>query len=55
MKQYQVAVVRLQRKAQEDEDALTDILNERSRMGWNYHSMGSLEENRVALVFARDA
>jgi len=55
MKQYQVAIVRMQRKTREDEEALTDLLNERSRMGWTYHSIGQLESERMAVIFEREA
>jgi hypothetical protein len=55
MKQYQVAIVRLQHKSREDEETLTDLLNERTRMGWEYHSLSDLEGGRVAVVFQRDA
>ena len=55
MKQYQVAVVRLQHKSREDEETLTDLLNERVRMGWQYSSMTELAVGRVAVVFQREA
>ncbi len=54
MKQYQVAIVRLSGKEREDEDSLTDLLNERTRMGWRYHAMTQLDADRVAVVFERD-
>ncbi|HSY80600.1 MAG TPA: hypothetical protein VK807_02515 [Gemmatimonadaceae bacterium] len=34
MKEYQAVMVKLTRSTREDEDALTDLLNERSRGGW---------------------
>ena len=34
MKEYQAVVVKLTRHTREDEDTLTDLLNERSRGGW---------------------
>jgi hypothetical protein len=34
MKEYQAVMLRLTRHARDDEDALTDLLNERSRGGW---------------------
>jgi hypothetical protein len=55
MKQFQVAIVRLQHKVREDEETLTDLLNERSRMGWGYHSLTQLDTGRVAVVFEREA
>ena len=54
MKQYQVVISRMCGKGQEDEDILTDLLNERTRMGWSYCDMTQLESDRVAVVFARD-
>ncbi len=54
MKQYQVAIVRMSGKGREDEDILTDLLNERTRMGWEFRSMNQLEDERIAVVFQRD-
>ena len=54
MKQYQVVIVRLTGKGRGDEDSLTDLLNERTRMGWKYHAMTQLDAARVAVVFERD-
>jgi hypothetical protein len=34
MKEYQAVMLRLTRHPRDDEDALTDLLNERSRSGW---------------------
>jgi hypothetical protein len=34
MKEYQAVMLRLTHHLNEDEDALTDLLNERSRSGW---------------------
>jgi hypothetical protein len=34
MKEYQAVMVRLTNHPRDDEDALTDLLNERSRTGW---------------------
>ena len=53
MKQYQVVIVRLTGKGRDDEDSLTDLLNERTRMGWNYHAMTQLDSERMAVVFER--
>ena len=55
MKQYQVAIVRLQRKTREDEETLTDLLNERTRMGWEYSSLSEIDAGRIAVVFQRQA
>ena len=54
MKQYQVVIVRLTGKGRNDEDSLTDLLNERTRMGWDYHTMTQLDSERVSVVFTRD-
>jgi hypothetical protein len=54
MKQYQVVIVRMSGKGQEDEDSLTDLLNERTRMGWDYESLTQLENDRLAVVFQRE-
>jgi hypothetical protein len=55
MKQYQIVIVRMCGKGREDEDSLTDLLNERTRMGWSYENMTQLESDRVAVVFERAA
>ena len=55
MKQHQVVIVRMQQKIREDEESLTDLLNERARMGWAYSSITELDGGRVAVVFAREA
>jgi hypothetical protein len=34
MKEYQAVMLRLTHHPRDDEDALTDLLNERSRAGW---------------------
>jgi len=54
MKQYQVVIVRLTGKGRNDEDSLTDLLNERTRMGWDYYAMTQLDSERVSVVFTRD-
>lgn len=55
MKEYQVVIVRLQGRTREDEEMLTDLLNERARMGWNHHSSTALEPSRILLTFVREA
>ena len=52
MKEYQAVIVRLTRHTREDEDALTDLLNERSRGGWEMVQMLQ-DEQRLTIVFAR--
>ena len=54
MKEYQAVVIRLTRHLRDDEDALTDLLNERSRGGWEPVMM-SQDEQRLTIVFARAA
>ncbi len=52
--EYQAVILRLTRHAQDDEDALTDLLNERSRGGWR-PCLITQDESRMTLVFERDA
>lgn len=54
MKEYQAVIVRQTRHAQDDEEALTDLLNERSRGGWK-PAMMSQGSQRLTIVFARTA
>jgi len=54
MKEYQAVILRLAGHAREDEDALTDLLNERSRGGWE-PTMMTQDEQRLTVVFARRA
>lgn len=53
MKEYQAVVVRLTRHLRDDEDALTDLLNERSRGGWRPALM-SQDAERMTVVFERE-
>jgi hypothetical protein len=55
MKQYQVVIAKLQTKAREDEETLTDLLNERARAGWSYESATVLPANRLMVIFVRQA
>lgn len=54
MKEYQAVVLRLSRHLRDDEDALTDLFNERSRGGW-VPAMMSQDAQRLTVIFARDA
>jgi hypothetical protein len=54
MKEYQAVVVKLSRHTHEDEDVLTDLLNERSRGGWEPALM-TQDEHRLTILFQRDA
>lgn len=53
MKEYQAVVLRLTRRSQNDEVALTDLLNERSRGGWEPALMAQ-SGLRVTIVFQRE-
>ena len=52
MKEYQAVILRLTRHTRDDEDALTDLLNERSRGGWE-PAMMTQEDTRLTIVVAR--
>jgi len=54
MKEYQAVILRLTRRQREDEDALTDLLNERSRGGWTPAHM-TQDGLRITVIFSRDA
>jgi hypothetical protein len=52
MKEYQAVILRLTRHTRDDEDALTDLLNERSRGGWE-PALVTQDEQRMTIIFAR--
>ncbi|HXD22579.1 MAG TPA: hypothetical protein VN613_04415 [Gemmatimonadaceae bacterium] len=52
MKEYQAVILKLTQHTREDEDALTDLLNERSRGGWE-PAMMSQGDQRLTVVFSR--
>jgi hypothetical protein len=54
MNEYQAVIIKLTRHVQEDEDALTDLLNERSRTGWEPALMAQ-GTTRLTVVFRRCA
>ena len=54
MNEYQAVILKLTRHVQEDEDALTDLLNERSRGGW-VPAMMAQGTTRLTVVFSRRA
>lgn len=54
MKEYQAVILRQTRHQREDEDALTDLLNERSRGGWA-PTMMTQDGARLTVVFARES
>ena len=53
MKEYQAVIHRLTRHTREDEDALTDLLNERMRSGWE-PAMMSQDDQRLTIIFQRE-
>ena len=52
MKEYQAVIHRLTRHTREDEDALTDLFNERSRGGWEPVMMAQ-DDQRLTIIFQR--
>jgi hypothetical protein len=54
MREYQAVILKLTPHVQEDEDALTDLLNERSRGGWE-PAMMAQGLQRLTVVFQRAA
>ena len=54
MKEYQAVVLRLTQRTKDDEDALTDLMNERSRGGWE-PAMMTQDSQRLVIVFQRSA
>lgn len=54
MQEYDVVIVRLAARTRPDEEALTDLLNERARAGWQFQSASALAANRVMVVFSRE-
>jgi hypothetical protein len=55
MRQYDAVLVKLAGRTRPDEEALTDLLNERARVGWQLHAVTSLSSVRILVVFSRDA
>src|SRR5678815_2348552 len=55
MKEYQAVIHRLTRRTREDEDALTDLLNERMRSGWEPAMMSQDEQRLTCLLYTSDA
>jgi hypothetical protein len=56
MKEYQAVMLRLTHHPRDDEDALTDLLNERSRSGWEPALMaqsGHAGGERLTVIFQR--
>jgi hypothetical protein len=56
MKEYQAVMLRLTHQTRDDEDALTDLLNERSRGGWEpalVAQSGKPGGERLTVIFQR--
>ena len=53
MKEYQAVIHRCSRHTREDEDALTDLFNERSRGGWEPVMMAQ-DDQRLTIIFQRE-
>ena len=54
MTEYQAIVVRLSGRAHDDEDMLTDELNDRRRGGWVLCQLVPLSPRRLLAVFQRE-
>ncbi len=54
MKEYQAVVLRLTQRTKDDEDAITDLMNERARGGWD-PAMMTQDAQRLVIVFQRAA
>jgi hypothetical protein len=55
LREYDVVVLKLAGRARPDEESLTDLLNERARAGWRFHSLTPLGPARVVAVFDRES
>ena len=54
MNEYQAVILKLTRHVQEEEEALTDLVNERRRGGWA-PAMMAQGTTRLTVVFSRRA
>ena len=54
MHEYQAVILKLHCRRREDEEGITDVLNERARMGWTLHRTTSIRDGRLLLVFTRE-
>lgn len=54
MTEYQALVVRLSGRAHEDEESLTEELNDRRRSGWALCQLAPLSPRRLLAVFQRE-
>jgi len=55
MAEYQSVMLRLEGRTRKDEEAVNDLLNERDRMGWTFHSSTAFPRGKLLLVFTRDS
>lgn len=55
MKEYQSVIVRLGGGSRDDEEAITDLLNERARGGWELERVERLDASKLLVVFSRPA
>ena len=53
--EYDVVIIRLAGRARPDEESLADLLNERARAGWRFHSVTPLGPTRMIVVFDRES
>ena len=54
MTEYQAVVLRLSGKVLDDEETVTDELNDRRRAGWALVQLAPLSPRRVLAVFERE-
>jgi hypothetical protein len=54
MTEYQAIVLPLSGKARQDEEALTDELNDRRRAGWALFQLVGLSPRRLLAIFQRE-
>ena len=55
MFEYDVVIIKLAGRARPDEENLADLLNERARAGWRFHSVTPLGPTRMVVVFDRES
>jgi hypothetical protein len=54
MSEYQAILIRLVGRAREDEETVTDELNDRRRGGWSLFQLLPLSPRRLMAVFQRE-
>lgn len=55
MREYQAVIIRLRQRSREDEEAITDLCNERARAGWTLDRIAGVEGGKVLAIFTREA